>query len=313
MSSIHDSHSHSHSTSATGCSGHNCRTRRVEQKKIEKIENASIFITAALGALTIGAKILDSSGVSFKKPVDFENSNRSAEEVEKDINTILTKQECSNISEVRAKLETSRYTLNDAQEKQPNLAKAVEANEAALKNARERNAAIPNEISVLQNRIQELQSSLQADGQYTSAELDELETQIKILEEEQRENQAIIEKEEDFKDQKVKLDEINKIIAKYPQQIKELEQDIENLERLEKELKHAEGETTIKDLKNDETGDIAILLKKLNKANTNGNDRKAVKSDENLQKSLEDYYKSHKVNDNKTIDNLAKAVGFDVN
>lgn len=251
----------------------------------------------------------------FKSSSGVEVEDRTVAEIEADIQKILDEVECTSISDVDIKRETYEYTLEDAKRNQPELDKTVKANTAALKYAKKRSGEIPNEIRKVK-RVKELEEeALKNQGQYTSSELEDLNAQLSALEQEQLNNQAILDKEEDFNKQEKKLGELNKIIKDYPSEIKKLDKASENLKKLDKQLKKAEKEEAKDSLKNnlnDDTKQISDIIKKLNNANSNGWDKKTSKHYADAREAIVNYYQNHNKGDNTTIDRLAKTMGFDL-
>ena len=152
-----------------------------------------------------------------------------------------------------------------------------------------RNEQAAKEIS----RLEAENSELNAKKEKLEAEKQELETKKANVDKECTNIQSKIETADA---ERVKqLDELDKAI-------KEMENDLKNLNVLKGQLKKVEGKDAIEALTNDETDNITKLVKKLTKASS-AEDKAACRKE--LKDALAVYYAKHEKGANKTIDNFA--------
>lgn len=105
-----------------------------------------------------------------------------------------------------------------------------------------------------------------------------------------------------------KIEELKTQKATLEKEIAALENDIKNAKSLVKSIKKAEGKDVIENMLNENTGSIASLLKKSNKAREKGDHEKAKKLNLELYNKLEEYYKAPDAfGKNPSIDRLYKA------
>ena len=107
-------------------------------------------------------------------------------------------------------------------------------------------------------------------------------------------------------------------IVQSQEEIKRLNDKLEKAKvreaREKKEAEEAEEkrkrEETIESLSNGDTAAISKLLKQIRNADSLGQDKRGENLKQQLDAALEQYYKNHKIGDNKTIDGLPEAKRF---
>ena len=247
----------------------------------------------------------------------------NAEQIKADIQAIYDKykeQGVTNISDLEAYLQSR---CDEADTNIKTLEKNIKTNNEVIEDKTKRNkkidtrlgelntllgtgeGSITAQINSIDTQIQEAKNNgkdtikLEAEKKELTAKKQQLETEKKDLEKEKSDNtNEIIKAQNSLGVDKPLLTEFQVI-----------QNDIEDLKTLSKQLKKAEGRDAIESLTNDDTANITNLIKKMNNAQITGNKDKEAKCKKELEEALKEYVKNPD-NKNKTILKYAETFGI---
>lgn len=315
----------------------------------QNLDKTSLFLYGTLGALSLAGKVCDSIITKSDGGVGLFSLGEDARpiaEIEADINEILTQLNCSTIQEVEALLETKKSEKHSAdaqiaelEGKNAELEQNIPASEQRIEGLKNANTALLQTNNNLTAQYENLGVQIEAlkntnsqnpsvqyetNIAYLESQREQINKQIAENNKKYEENQNAIKNEETllgtYKETKViydkKLVELKEtVLPRLVTDIESLEGHTKTLRGLARELKKAEKEEEKDSLvnnMNDETKEILDIIKKLNNAKSKDRDKRAGKLDNELAEAIENYYNKHRIGDNKTIDGLARSVGFDV-
>ena len=274
------------------------------------------FATSIFGtALNKFGNMYDSEPVD-----DGEDSSALAESIQADIKTELKKVECTDISEVQLRLQLAQSgnfdSYPDITGKESELAKLNETysqKSDILTNTNDEISSLYQVAIALEQQINysAATSGYSLDGipKYTETQLQEMKSQLKTVTDEI--NKKETEKENLEKElttlQTEKAELENEINNAKTEVVKTLQQSLDNLTALKKQLKQAEGRDAIEELTNDETKSFTSELKKLQEAIKSGNKDSINKHASKLKEAYDAYKEAHPGVTNKTIEAGYKA------
>lgn len=254
--------------------------------------------------MTLAQKV-NSNTTKSQEP---ENTNRAPEDIQDDIIKILNSfgaEGCSSISEAETYYETQQA---EAQKLAANL-KTLETDKKSLDCT----------LSETNNQIKSLQTSIGADEALLS--------QI-----EDKSSDVYNTVQQRINDNKKKLEELNKkatdttnLIKKFDEHIidtknaiknsednlNDMKVKLDNLHKLEAQLKKAEAETTLAKYQQQDCEDVTLILQKLNNAKAKGKTDDVQKYEKELKTMLGKLNDNGKLT-NGTLKNLAKFYGISV-
>jgi len=276
--------------------------------------------------MTVACKISDGSfgGGGGSSAVESDaNAAANAEQIRADIDSILAKYKEQGVTDI-SDLEAYLQSLCDIKDTNiQTLEKNIKTNNSVVEDKTKRNKKI-------ETRLVEL-NTLLGDGEGSiNSQIADIDTQIKTAKENGEDTTKLEAKKKDLKAQKEKLEtekktledeklrnneEISKanialekdkpILAEF----QAIQDDIDDLKTLSKQLKKAEGKDAIESLTNDDTSNITNLIKKMNNAQISGDKEKEGKYKKELEKALKEYVKNPE-NKNKTILMYAEKLGI---
>lgn len=262
--------------------------------------------------MMVGQKCASSIGSG--KEGDAESS-ADVETAKKEMQNILDKYGCSTISEVEAKVQTAKLAEQKSKEHDTlvtNLSNKV----TEYYNQRSVVDSLQNNINDLRADIVELQMkpdlSEEEKTQLQNLTLQKAEKENR-LEAEQKKLEVLEQEAEQLtQDSKNLYTEIESLLSNIKTgdtipASADIEKDVKSLQYYEKVIKRADGREAMEKYKNEETGDITAILKKLNNARSSGDTKRESELTTKLEEAIEKYYKEHKVGDNKTIDSLPQS------
>ena len=268
--------------------------------------------------MTLGSKL---ENMYDSEPVDdSEDSSALAESIKDDINKELEKTGCSDISEVQLRLQLAQSgnfdSYPDITGKESELAKLNETysqKSDILTNTNDEISSLYQVAIALEQQINysAATSGYSLDGipKYTETQLQEMKSQLKTVTDEI--NKKETEKENLEKElttlQTEKAELENEINNAKTEVVKTLQQSLDNLTALKKQLKQAEGRDAIEELTNDETKSFTSELKKLQEAIKSGNKDSINKHASKLKEAYYAYIEAHPGVTNKTIEAGYKA------
>lgn len=268
--------------------------------------------------MTLGSKL---GNMYDSEPVDDgEDSSALAESIQADIKTELKKVECTDISEVQPRLQLAQSgnfdsypDITEKESKLANLNETYTQKSNSLTNTNDAISSLYKEAIALEQQINysAATSGYSVDGipQYTETELQNMQSRLKTLNNEIKEKEAAKKELEseltDLKNEQNTLSaEISNDKAKV---IETLQESLDNLTVLKKQLKKAEGRDAIEELTNDETKSFTSELKKLQEAIKSGNQDSINKHASKLEEAYDAYKEAHPGVTNKTIEAGYKA------
>lgn len=276
--------------------------------------------------MTVMTKVADGSfgGGGDSSAVESDaNAAANAEQIRADIQAIYDKyrdQGVTNISDLEAYLQ-SLCDIKDTNIQ--TLEKNIKTNSSVVEDKTERNqkietrlgelntllgdgeGSIKSQIADIDTQISTAQKNgkdttkLEADKNDLEAQKEQLETEKKTLEDEKLKNNEEISKAN------IALEKDKLLLEEF----QAIQDDIDDLKALSKQLKKAEGKDAIESLTNDDTANITNLIKKMNNAQISGDQEKEGKYKKELVEALEDYVKNPE-NQNKTIRKYAENLGI---
>ena len=286
--------------------------RVAEQQRKAQNKELGTYLGISLFSLTLGtaAELLKSDKIfSNNSADDSVSETRTVTEIKDDIEKILTDIGVNSVSEAETLLEHKKITLDSAKANENSLKQEAETRRANLNNAKTRNNIIPSELTELEKLKDIEEDRILKEGQYTSDILEEYERQIEELKAEQKRNKEVIAKENEVVALEEKYNEIKKIVDEYPNEIIKLETTVNNLHKLEKQLKKSkeeEAKTTLANYQHESSENITDILDKLK--NAKNNEQKA-KYETKLKEALQEYINSGYTTNN-TLNNLANLYGI---
>lgn len=329
MSTVHN-HSQSHTT---GCSGHNCRTKRVKQTNSENLSNIALGVLGAISIFNTARQYIPSSKLSSSDNTSvIGNLNRSSEEIQADIDKIYSNYGVTDESDLTKKVveaeaavsksteavaigeknvDTAKITVNETKNNVKVAKDKLSGAEATLRNAI--NAL--NGVSYDDPNYQTLVSQkVDAEFARNQAKIEKEQLEQQAVEAEEALNKANGELKQLKAEEKVKKEEYDAIVNAQ-EQIKKLNEQLEKAKLREtKEKERADAaeakrkrEEEIDHLSNGDTAAISKLLRQIRNAESMNLDQREDKLRAQLDAALEQYYKNHKVGDNATIDSLPEA------
>lgn len=283
------------------------RVNDAYNERVKKAEKETIITTSLFAFLGLTVNGINSGVINFDSN-NFEP--RTVEEIEADIDNILKEMECDSISNAELALEDKKIALNEATKNKTTYTNCINTCDMNISNLRSENDKLNAQISQL---IQSSYIQQYKDAGYNQFEIDQ---QVIALENKIAENERKIKEfEENKKEYKALLDEATKVTEEFPALIEQDENLIKNLHKLEKELEKSKEEVAKNSLdkqQNKDTENITEIIKKLRTAQKRGLDNHSAKLDKEAEEAIIKYYQNHKVGDNKTIDNLAKTLKFNL-
>lgn len=289
--------------------------------------------------MTLGSKL---GNMYDSEPVDDgEDSSALAESIQADIKTELKKVECTDISEVQLRLQLAQSGNFDSYPDITNKQNELKGKTEELETKNTELNSINSNLSTARSSLRDAQTSLAEYSQKLSTlmsqqismqakpnqfpdsaqlsiqnEIESLTNKIKKLQESintLNSNIATLDGEKTTKEaecnslqaEKTKLE--NEIKDAKTEVVKTLQQSLDNLTALKKQLKQAEGRDAIEELTNDETKSFTSELKKLQEAIKSGNQDSINKHASKLKEAYVAYKEAHPDVTNKTIEAGYKA------
>ncbi len=241
------------------------------------INLASSIFTTVLSKIESGT---DSTTIDDTSASDPE----LAASIQDDIDNELEKTGCSDISEVKLRLQLAQGGNFDFDS---NITSQKEALNTTVSD-------LTGKYSELNNVTKQLEFAKQ-EAQYFPDNAPTLD--VEALEKQQKKLQGDIEKlEKQQQEQQAELKEAQEKI------IQDLQQSLDNLTVLQKQLKKLEGKDAIEKLTNEETKDFTSVLKKLQNAIKSGDQDKINKYALELEGAYNDYREEHPEVENKTLE-----------
>ena len=340
---------HNHAQEATsGCKGHNCKKNRYVQQQGNGFENVMIA-AGVFGALTNSVPSIfnqirqnfdfgDTENGGATSNI-LGNSKLSVEDIDKLINEEYTKLGVADDAELAGKVEEAKTACEQAQERisgDEGFDKQIETAKNDIKTLNNNIKTTKQSLSEAEKNLKTAKSSLAASNPeenqnhqqlveaVNAAELAKTtaEKNLADLEKTLSEKEASLNKLEGAKKQadaelKTRKEQYNTLVNAQ-KQIKLLKDDLEKAKvreaKEEEDKAKAEEkrkkEETIENLSNGDTAAISKLLKKIRNAESLNFGKREEKLREQLDAALEEYYKTHKIGDNRTIDGLPEAKRF---
>lgn len=330
MSTVHN-HSQSHTT---GCSGHNCRTKRVNQTNSENLSNIALGVLGAISIYNIARQYIPSSKLSSSDNTSvIGNLNRSSEEIQADIDKIYSNYGVTDESDLTKKVveaeaavsksteavaigeknvDTAKITVNETKNNVKVAKDKLSGAEATLRNAINALNGVsyddPNYQTLVSQKVDAEFARNQAINEKNQAEqnLTKQENALKKANGELKQLQA---------QEKARKEEYDAIVNAQ-EQIKKLNEQLEKAKLREtKEKERADAaeakrkrEEEIDHLRNGDTTNAANIVKKYFKYEKRGDQEKMNDCLIELSGCKKVYYESHKLGDNTTMDKFFELV-----
>ena len=207
-----------------------------------------------------------------------------AASIQEDIDKELEKTGCADISEVKLRLQLAQSGNFDFDS---NITSKQEALNTTVSDLTGKYSELNNVTKQLEFAKQEAQyfpdNAPTLDVTELEEQLQDLQKDVRKLEKQQQEQQA------ELKEAQEKM-------------VQDLQQSLDNLTALQKQLKRVEGRDAIEELTNDKTKNFTSVLKKLQNAIKTGNQEKINKYALELEDAYNDYTEEHPDVQNKTLE-----------
>lgn len=313
------------------------RLQERQEQRVERENKQAFRNSLFLGLFAVGTELVASGKINFD--IDLESNNRAPEDVKADIDKVLNSIESASISEAELK-------LAESQKQEVELKKSIKASEYKINiyenqnnNLAQRNKELysinnllDTDIQNLRNQIEELNEERMVAPQmgpnndlfvFYTMQITTLEKEIKEKEAQKEKNmQEIKGNSERIEENNSEIEKLGLSITSANEQLDILSANIntyseavKNLHKLERQLKRAEKEEAEKSLanyQNEDVDNVTDIIKKIKNAKTLGLSKNSDKLKQEAIDAIYNYYKTHNVGDNKTIDNLAKSFGFNL-